>query len=363
MKRLSILLIFVCFSTLLLSQDKNIKSALLNFKNSNFDMVSKNLNAFKAANYDIFLGIKNQKESKNILNKKNYCSYLFLKTNLFFKETPVKNIDSAFIFINKTKKELNDFQSKYPDHYTNYCFVTKFCIDSCSTLENEIEYQVFIKYTMDNDLIMYESFLQKFPSSKNYQKVLVMREDLIIKNALETNDITIIEQSLKEVIDEKKKEETLAIVEKKMIDEAIASQNDSKLIFCKNKFPHSFRLKEIDGVLEDMYIKKAKNENDLKALSAFATKFPLSSRIEEVNLLVENIVTSDALSSRDIEKINSCIAQFPNAVKMTQLKTLLESLEMEDAIYTKDKVKLEYCILKYPNHPSIIYMQELLAKP
>ncbi len=352
---------FVTFITLFSSaQDKQIKLAYLNYSSSNYEIAMRHLNRFKFENYDLFLGIPSLKYYKKTEDLQNLSSYFFIRTNLFYNDTPLKSFDSAYYNVVSFKRELIAYEIYNKESYNNTCLTYKMCMDKCLVLESQIEDSLFKSYTKYQDVYTYESFLQKFPKSKNYGKVLTLREDLIVNNALETKDLDVIEESLKEVTNEEKISEVRKLIENRLIDEAIKLQNEAKLDFCLNKFPTTLRRSEIEDVLENIYIDDAKKNKNIEKLSSFATKFPTSFRKMEVLTLIENYIIDDAISSRSIAKLDDCISKYPNAPKHAQMLILLEALEIEDAVISKDKDKIIYCINKYPLNPSIIYLKDSL---
>jgi hypothetical protein len=348
MMKIFLILCFVFLKFLFFSQAKIIKKAYLAFQESKFELVNTHLDLFKEENGDLFLNIEATELNDKIKNAENLSIYYMLKSKMFFINPVIYNVESAYVNFVFAKKHFTSLNVLNNNLFNESCLKYNFCFDSTSIYEKTLDELVLKIYTKDKNIALYEEFLQKYPNSNNFSKVVLLRENYIIDKAIASKELKQLELCLFDFPQSLRSNELKTLIENIHIDAAILNKDIKKLNEFLTLYATSNRLKEIILVLENIDIDEVLKLNALPKIEELLIKYPYSQRKNEILRAIENINIDLAFASNDLSKLQECVFKYPNSFRMNELLKTIENKEIDRAIELNSFELLNECLIKYP---------------
>jgi hypothetical protein len=352
LKRL-LFFISITFIMVVNAQQKTLKRAFAALEKENYKLLSYELRKFEGDNGDLFLKIGFYEPDLLIQNTTDLFLFSYLKSQLLFSNSEYKNIDLSFNNFLVAKKERQFLIDVDQNYYNKLCPVYRFCATDFESFENKIESILVHNYMKDSSLVQYESFLQKFPTSKNYTYVSLLRENYLINQAFSNEDINSLLICKRLFPLSSRMSEINLKIENIEIDKALLSKNEQAIQKCIDLYPRSSRLKELESQLENTLIDKAIRSRNFKQLKECFQKFPTNARINEINKHIENIYIDSALLSNNVQLLEECLLNYSLSPRSNEIREKIEYLEIDTAIKLKNINTLNSLLVKYPGSKRI----------
>jgi hypothetical protein len=167
------------------------------------------------------------------------------------------------------------------------------CIDSISLLLSNTQGRIFNDYSKSNDLVRIESFIKKYPNSKEMEKIILIRDGLIFS---------------KIILDPKIESVELFI----------------------SKYNNSYYKDTANIILEDLYFNKALSENKANNFKSFAIRFPNSRHRSVILEKWENVEWTSCIQAESRVVYEQFLANFPNTARKHDVEIALKQIENND---------------------------------